>query len=141
MSTSQDEPWILGPAMVVAFAASLTAMLASNSDTIKHSSYPRIATIVELIGPLREKCDLTGDERIFLTRALADGKAWRRYVRVELQNEKVDTFTNIFWTSIMKHLHERSLDRIQIIPPPAHIPRDMHGPPPRNYHLNPHLCT
>ncbi|CAJ1931757.1 unnamed protein product [Sphenostylis stenocarpa] len=49
--TSQDHPFVLGPAMVIAFAASLSVVLVSNNDTIKRS-YPRLATIVEIIGYL-----------------------------------------------------------------------------------------
>uniref|UniRef100_A0A0R0KWL4 Uncharacterized protein n=1 Tax=Glycine max TaxID=3847 RepID=A0A0R0KWL4_SOYBN len=47
--TSQDQPCILGPAIVIAFVASLSVVLFSNNDTITRS-YPRLAAIVELIG-------------------------------------------------------------------------------------------
>lgn len=49
--TSQDQPCILGPAIVIAFVASLSVVLFSNNDTITRS-YPRLAAIVELIGYL-----------------------------------------------------------------------------------------
>lgn len=49
--TSQDQPCILGPAIVIAFVASLFVMLVSKNDTIK-PSYLRLVAIMEITGSL-----------------------------------------------------------------------------------------
>ncbi|KAL3033104.1 hypothetical protein AAZX31_02G118500 [Glycine max] len=51
MSTPQNQPSILGPAIVIAFVASLFVMLVSKNDTIK-PSYLRLVAIMEITGSL-----------------------------------------------------------------------------------------
>ncbi|TKY69477.1 hypothetical protein E2542_SST05751 [Spatholobus suberectus] len=66
MSTSQHQPSILGPAMVVAFVASLSLMLVSNNDTIKRS-YPRLAAIVKSIAFLSFTLTFLAMARVFFS--------------------------------------------------------------------------